>query len=160
MFRIRCISFFLIVVTIFIIDKIIAPTPTAINKILANRELFITNARRRLMYGLEQINPVSRFINEMDKDLIDDLSEKSFEFFSNIDYNNVSEVKENPKDNYEEKEMNYAVGDFVYHENFGAGTVIEIIPNKDPTKTLLKIAFKLPYGVKTLLYNHKNLRKV
>ena len=126
----------------------------------AKKELFITNARRRLMYGLEQINPVSRFINEMDKDLIDDLSEKSFEFFSNIDYNNVSEVKENPKDNYEEKEMNYVVGDFVYHENFGAGTVIEIIPNKDPTKTLLKIAFKLPYGVKTLLYNHKNLRKV
>ena len=126
----------------------------------AKKELYITNARRRLMYGAEQINPSSRFIAEMDKSLIDDLSEKSFENFNNIDYNSVKEVKENSKDNYEEKEMNYAKGDFVYHENFGAGTVIEIIPNKDPTRTLLKIAFKLPYGVKTLLYNHKNLRKV
>ena len=126
----------------------------------AKKELFITNARRRLMYGLEQINPVSRFINEMNKDLIDDLTQKSFEFFSDIDYNNTEEVKECPKDNYEEKEMNYVVGDFVYHENFGAGTVVEIIPNKDPKRTLLKIAFKLPYGVKTLLYNHKSLRKV
>ena len=57
--------------------------------------------------------------------------------------------------------MNYQVGDFVYHENFGAGTVLEIIENKkNPKMTLLKIAFKLPYGIKTLIYNHKNLRKV
>ena len=126
----------------------------------AKKCLFITNARRRIMYGLEQVNQASRFIREMNKDLIDDLSEKNFEIFSNIDYNNVEEVSNHPKDNYEQKDMDYVVGDFVYHENFGAGTVIEIIPNKDPTKTLLKIAFKLPYGVKTLLYNHKNLRKV
>ena len=73
----------------------------------------------------------------------------------------IEEVMMSTKDNYEEKEMDYKVGDFVYHENFGAGTVLEIIPNlKDASKTLLKIAFKYPYGVKTLIYNHKNLRKV
>ena len=57
--------------------------------------------------------------------------------------------------------MNYQVGDFVYHENFGAGTVVEVILNKkNPKLTLLKIAFKLPFGIKTLIYSHKSLRKV
>ena len=41
------------------------------------------------------------------------------------------------------------------------GSVVEIIENrKDKSRTLLKIAFKLPYGIKTLIYSHKSLRKV
>ena len=125
-------------------------------------KLFITNARQRLMYGDYQINPVSRFINEIDSELINDLSRKSIEKIGNIDYNkNVNEVKINKSEKYEEKEMNYKVGDFVYHENFGAGTVIEVIENKkNPKLTLLKIAFKLPYGIKTLIYSHKSLSKM
>ena len=131
------------------------------------KKLFITNARMRLMYGNDQVNPVSRFISEIDADLLDNVgikvinSEKYNENFGKIDYNIGREVpKVVIESNYKEESMNYKVGDFVYHENFGAGTVVEIIPNKDPKRTLLKIAFKLPYGIKTLLYNHKNLRKV
>ena len=125
-------------------------------------KLFITNARQRLMYGMDQINPVSRFITEIDEELINDLSRKEIEKFYEIDYNkNVSSEKINKDDNYEEKDMNYKVGDFVYHDNFGAGTVVDVIVNnKNPKLTLLKIAFKLPYGVKTLIYSHKSLKKV
>ena len=125
-------------------------------------KLFITNARQRLMYGDYQINAVSRFISEIDSSLINDLSRKVIEKNNNLDYNrNVSDLKVNKNDNYEEKEMNYKVGDFVYHENFGAGTVLEVIENKkNPKLTLLKIAFKLPYGIKTLIYSHKSLSKM
>ncbi len=122
--------------------------------------LFITNARKRLMYGMDQVNMVSRFIGEIDPNLILDLSKKDFENFNKIDYNKEGE-KINVQDKYEEKEMNYKVGDFVYHEIFGAGSVIEVIPNvKNPERTLLKIAFKLPYGIKTLVYSHKSLKKI
>lgn len=125
-------------------------------------ELFLTNARMRLLYGMEQVNPISRFINEINDDLINDLSQKDFEIFNEIDYNkNIKEEKVNKEEKYEEKDLDYQVGDFVYHENFGNGTVVEVIPDKkNPNLIFLKIAFKLPYGIKTLIYNHKNLRKV
>ena len=126
------------------------------------KELFLTNARIRLLYGNEQVNPVSRFIKEIDESLINDLSKKDFEFFKEMDYNNDIEVHKVQKEEiYEEKDLNYQVGDFVYHENFGNGTVVEVIPDKkNPKLIFLKIAFKLPYGIKTLIYNHKSLRKV
>ena len=128
----------------------------------AKKELFITNARMRLLYGSDQINPVSRFIGEINPELIEELSRKEFENFGNIDYNNNRREQMEVSNNYQEDvEMNYKVGDFVYHENFGAGTVLEVIINKkNPKLTLLKIAFKHPFGVKTLIYNHKSLRKV
>ena len=125
------------------------------------KKLFLTNSRMRLMYGTDQVNPVSRFILEIDSSLLDNQMDKCFEKNNKIDYNiTKEEAKEVINSNYKEIDNSYKVGDFVYHENFGAGTVVEIIPNKDPKRTLLKIAFKLPFGIKTLLYNHKNLRKV
>ncbi len=126
------------------------------------KKLFLTNARVRLLYGQEQINPVSRFISEIDDDLLDNVGIKILnENSQEMVYNKDKDPKVKLSDAYIEKEMNYQVGDFVYHENFGAGKVVEVIPNeKDPKRTLLKIAFKLPFGIKTLIYSHKSLRKV
>ena len=126
------------------------------------KKLFITNARQRLMYGDYQINPVSRFLFEIDENLLDDLTKKEFEKIEKIDYNeNIGKSNFKKEDNYNETDMNYKVGDFVCHDNFGMGTVVEIIPNKkNPKLILLKIAFKMPYGIKTLIYSHKSLRKV
>ena len=126
------------------------------------KKLFLTNARIRLLYGQDQVNPVSRFIGEIDDNLLDNIGIKIIsENFSKMDYNGNKEVKVKIEDKYEVKEMDYQVGNNVYHENFGMGTVVEVIPNKkDPKRTLLRIAFKLPYGIKTLIYSHKSLRKV
>ena len=129
----------------------------------ARKKLFLTNARIRVLYGTDQVNRVSRFITEIDSSLLECIeTKKVFEISKKIDYNNIKEVpKVDLSDIYQESDMNYKVGDFVYHENFGAGKVVEVLVNKkDPKRTLLKIAFKLPYGIKTLMYNHKNLRKV
>ena len=126
------------------------------------KKLYLSNARIRLMYGSEQVYPVSRFINEIDANLLENESKvvKYDEKKIKIDYNDSSE-KIDVASKYGDSEMNYKVGDLVYHEVFGMGTITNIILNeKDPKKTLLKIAFKLPYGIKTLIYSHKSLRKV
>ncbi len=126
------------------------------------KKLYLSNARMRLMYGSEQVYPVSRFINEIDANLLENESKvvKYDEKNKKIDYNDSSE-KIDVASKYGDDEMNYKVGDLVYHEIFGMGTITNIILNeKDPKKTLLKIAFKLPYGIKTLIYSHKSLRKV
>ena len=129
----------------------------------AKEKLFITNARLRVLYGSEQANPVSRFLKEINPDLIEEIGTKIIdENFEEIGYNSIKDSHNGSlKDNYEDKSNDYQVGDYVYHENFGSGRVVEVIPNnKDPKRTLLKIAFKLPYGIKTLIYSHKSLRKV
>ena len=55
---------------------------------------------------------------------------------------------------FREEEVDYQVGDFVYHETFGTGKVVEV------TNTLVSVAFKHPHGIKKLMKNHKKLSKV
>ena len=53
---------------------------------------------------------------------------------------------------FRDEEIDYKVGDYVYHETFGTGKVVEV------TNTL--VAFKHPHGIKKLMKNHKKLSKV
>ena len=111
----------------------------------AKDDLHLVNARRRTLFGKEQINPVSRFLGEINKDLIetnvkDELPQK--------------EEKINTGEMYREDDVDYQVGDFVYHETFGTGKVVEV------TNTLVSVAFKHPHGIKKLMKNHKKLSKV
>lgn len=57
------------------------------------KKMFITNARIRLLYGTNQVNPISRFIKEIDPDLLDNISANCFEKNEKIDYNNIKEEK-------------------------------------------------------------------
>ena len=111
----------------------------------AKDDLHLVNARRRTLFGKEQINPVSRFLGEINKDLIetnvkDELPQK--------------EEKINTGEMFREEDVDYQVGDFVYHETFGTGKVVEV------TNTLVSVAFKQPHGIKKLMKNHKKLSKV
>ena len=113
----------------------------------AKDDLHIVNARRRTLFGKEQINPVSRFISEISKDLIE----------TNVPEDEMpkqQEEKLKEKDVFREEEVDYQVGDFVYHETFGTGKVVEV------TNTLVSVAFKHPHGIKKLMKNHKKLSKV
>ncbi len=110
----------------------------------AKDDLHLVNARRRTLFGKEQINPVSRFIGEINKDLIETNVKEELP---------KQEEKINTEDVFRE-EVDYQVGDYVYHETFGAGRVVEV------TTTLVSVAFKHPHGIKKLLKNHKKLSKV
>ena len=96
-------------------------------------------------FGNEQINPVSRFISEISKDLLE--SNEKEEIPKQEDKIEVGEM-------FREEEVDYQVGDFVYHETFGTGKVVEV------TNTLVSVAFKHPHGIKKLMKNHKKLSKV
>ena len=113
----------------------------------AKDDLHLVNARRRTLYGKEQINPVSRFIGEINSDLIE----------SNVD-NEVKQEEQKRKiqtgEMFREEDVDYNVGDYVYHETFGTGRVVEV------TNTLVSVAFKHPHGIKKLMKNHKKLSKV
>lgn len=111
----------------------------------AKDDLHLVNARRRTLFGKEQVNPVSRFINEINKDLLE----------SNVhDELKQNEPKVEVGEMFREEEVDYQVGDYVYHESFGTGKVVEV------TNTLISVAFKLPHGVKKLMKNHKKLSKI
>ena len=55
---------------------------------------------------------------------------------------------------FKEESVEYAVGDYVYHESFGAGRVTEV------SGDLISVAFKLPHGIKKIMKNHKKLSKI
>ena len=112
----------------------------------AKDDLHLINARRRTLFGKEQINPVSRFIGEISKDLIE----------TNVKEEKLpqQEKKIDTEVMFREEEVDYQVGDYVYHETFGTGRVVEV------TNTLVSVAFKHPHGIKKLMKNHKKLSKV
>lgn len=111
----------------------------------ARDNLHFVNARRRTLFGKEQVNPVSRFISEINPDLLE----------TNVkDEIPKKEEKIDTKEMFREEDVDYKVGDFVYHETFGTGKVVEV------TNTLVSVAFKHPHGIKKLMKNHKKLSKI
>ena len=110
----------------------------------AKKRLYLVNARKRTLFGREQVNPVSRFISEINSDLI----------HSNKELEKKPPEKIDTTEMFRDENVEYQVGDYVYHETFGAGKVVEV------SNTLVSVAFKLPYGVKKLMKNHKKLSKI
>ena len=100
--------------------------------------LYITNAKRRMLYGKDNVNMESRFISEIDEDLIEKES-------------NIVDNKKIKLDEMYSNDENFSLGTIVNHELFGTGAVIDVDGD------LLKIAFK--DGVKTISKNHKSLTK-
>ena len=112
----------------------------------AKIKLYLLNALERIQYGNYVANPPSRFISEINQDLLEFVGEKPKQVF---------EEKINVEEKYNnEEEVDLNVGDNVYHEVFGQGKVVSI------SGSIASIAFKHPYGVKKLLKNHKSLSKI
>lgn len=107
----------------------------------AKKKLFLTNAKRRMIYGREEINIPSRFINEINGDLL------------NIENIDEKKIVKKEKNIYTEDVM-YSYGDKVMHDKFGMGVVVGI--NKD----ILSIAFSKDIGIKQFLKNHKSIKKI
>lgn len=111
----------------------------------ARKKLYLVNAKMRTLFGREQANPSSRFLSEIDEKLI----EKAF---TEKEFNKQEKMKK--EEHFREEDVDYQVGDYVYHEIFGQGKVVEV------TNTLVSIAFKHPYGIRKLMKNHKSLSKI
>ena len=105
--------------------------------------LYITNAKRRMLYGKESVNPPSRFIDEIDKDLVEDIHASAKE--------ENSFVKD---EMYTDENVDFKSGDIIMHDTYGRGVVVGV------DKMLITVAFNNKIGIKKLMKNHKSVKKV
>lgn len=106
----------------------------------AKEKLYLVNALRRMLYGKTSVNMPSRFINEIDKDLIDAPEKK------------MVNMKFNKKEAFND-DNGLKTGDNVIHNIYGPGVVVNV------DKSIATIAFK-GQGIKKLMKNHKSIKKV
>ena len=109
----------------------------------AKEHLWLMNAKKRTLFGQVSMNFPSRFIKEINSDLID--KEES-----------VSLKNNNYIGNMYERDLNddLKVGDKVVHDKFGEGVVVKI------DGSVATIAFGYMYGIKNLAKNHKSIKRV
>ena len=112
----------------------------------AKKKLWIINCKKRLLYGQTQVNPPSRFIDEIDKRYLE-TENKTTSLFGKIS----KFRKENMLNN---NGVNYAIGDNVRHIDYGEGVVVNI------DKSLITIAFPHPIGTKKFIKNHRSITKI
>lgn len=109
----------------------------------AKEKLYISNAKRRMLYGKDVVNPPSRFIKEIDKTLLEIENENIFE-----------EEKINKEELYNQDDIEFKEGDVIMHTIYGRGVVIEIKGD------FLTVAFAKNYGIKKLMKNHNSITKI
>ncbi len=109
----------------------------------AKERLYITNAKKRMLFGNTSINPPSRFIGEIDASLIEKTD---------------SSIKEEQKFNkdavYGNVNPDYRHGEIVYHMSFGKGVVV------DSDERFVTVAFDKRFGIKKFLSNYQGLKRM
>lgn len=110
----------------------------------AKERLYITNAKRRLLFGTVNMNPPSRFISEIDDNLIEKQENKE---------SLMNKAFEKSKF-YEGDAIDYKSGEVVLHASFGKGVVVDI------DDRFVTVAFNKRFGVKKFLNNYKGLRRI
>lgn len=106
----------------------------------AKERLYLTNAKRRMLYGKENMNIPSRFISEIDEKLIEKIGPK--------EENKVIDKKQM----YTNDNNDITEGSIISHEQYGTGVVVKC------DGSLISVAFKT--GIKKLMKNHKSIKKV
>ena len=107
----------------------------------AKKILYLVNAKRRMLYGKDSINPPSRFINEI-----------SHEYIETEEKNIPNKKCDKDEFKYEE-DMNYQIGELVVQDKYGEGIIVGIDDD------FLSIAFNYPIGMKKFLKNHKSIKR-
>ncbi len=109
----------------------------------AKERLYLTNAKKRMLYGKTNQNPPSRFLDEITKDVME---------VSNFSIKEEKVI--NKSEIYNEEDTDYKNGDVVMHLTYGRGVVI------DTDEKFVSVAFARNFGVRKFLKNYKGLRKM
>ena len=110
----------------------------------AKERLYISNAKRRMLYGKDVMNPPSRFIKEIDPDLLDIENE-----------NLLPEEKIDKHEYYNDaKDVSFKDGDVIMHTIYGRGVIVNVDGD------YITVAFAKNYGIKKLLKTHKSINKL
>ena len=114
----------------------------------AKKNLYISSADSRLLFGRDEHMLPSIFIREMEKELIN--NKPKYPTFEYKKKENKKEIKkEETVDN-----SNIKVGDKINHKLFGDGMVVSVVGQT------LTVAFSVEVGIKKLMANHPSIRKI
>ena len=105
----------------------------------ARKKLFLLSANMRMLYGIDQQNPKSRFLSEISDDYLENVVVKKQLFKNQKNFNQ-----------YEE----YELSEKVMHKDFGEGVIVGI------DKSILTIAFPFPHGIKKIMKGHNSITKI
>ena len=107
----------------------------------AEEKLWLINAKRRTLYGIDSVNPPSRFIGEINPDWLDvDKEETKVVSKTNANYT----IDENAE---------YKVGEHIIHNTYGEGVIVSV------EDKILTVAFPHPTGIKMLMKGHSSFHK-
>lgn len=109
----------------------------------AKKKLYILSAKTRMLFGNTSSNRPSRFIEEIDKEYLEQDNTTS-------KLNNIARTVRKKIDN----KIEYEVGERISHTEFGEGIVISV------DKSILTVAFPHPIGIKKLMKGHPNIKKL
>ena len=137
----------------------------------AKEKLILTKTESRMLYGSTTYNKVSRFVNEIPKELLDFTGEKKrqAEYRPNVSSSTNTTVgvgitqktAYTPTVGYKKPAIKsgtvYSVGDSVLHKVFGKGIITKA--EKMGNDTMLEIAFETK-GTKTLMANFCKMEKL
>jgi DNA helicase-2/ATP-dependent DNA helicase PcrA len=110
----------------------------------AKDRLYITNSSTRFLFGFQRNLAPSRFIKDMGSVLFEKKKTLKVE----------NKVKEEKKEERKTSDNIFKTGDKVSHKVFGDGVVVSV------DGATIMVAFKVPYGIKTLFANHPAIRKI
>ena len=130
----------------------------------AKKLLIITHAKERMLYGMTQRNPLSRFVREIDPLYLDIKKERvssfgGFEATQRPKPQNLNSFFGQAKKTEKPKIEPYGIGDRVKHFTFGEGTVLNVSPMSNDF--MYEIAFD-NVGTKKLMatYVAKLMKKI
>jgi DNA helicase-2/ATP-dependent DNA helicase PcrA len=131
----------------------------------AEKELFISNAQMRTLFGRTSMNPESRFISEIPSELIENLNEvKKSTSSSTSTFNSGRRLEKRPPVSKPIAAstggdgISWAVGDKAEHKKWGIGTVVSVKGAGEGKE--LDIAFPSPVGIKRLLAKFAPINRV
>ena len=113
----------------------------------AKKKLWLFNAKRRMLFGNTQVNPPSRFMDEIDSKYIE-LEKKTDSIITKVNkFINKTNM-------FKDEDIDYKVGEHIKHTEYGIGVVVSV------DKSIITVAFPHPIGVKKLMKKHKSISKV
>lgn len=109
----------------------------------AKEKLYLTNAKKRMLYGKTTQNPPSRFISEIEDGLLET---------SNMSIKEEKVI--NKSDMYNAENTEFNKGDIVLHGMYGKGVIVDL------DDRFVSVAFARNFGVKKIAKNFKGLKKM
>ncbi|EQB36981.1 ATP-dependent DNA helicase PcrA [Virgibacillus sp. CM-4] len=126
----------------------------------AEKELYITHAKMRTLFGRTNMNPISRFVNEIPEELMEGIQDaKTTMFGGGFGQPAKSTTKPTPAPMKRKAErmqkttgaenQTWGPGDKASHKKWGIGTVVKVQGEGEAME--LDIAFPAPIGIKRVL---------